>query len=136
MLGSLLSGLAFAIGHHFFYQSFHHQPAPTTFDEMTLLGTKLSLQQFNTAVGTAFAFWVRASLVFAVGIAYLPAMMWSLSTGRDGKVDISSMNILMSALGNLLALTYFNKWWRRPVLYAIALAAWYVAHSTGFMPNS
>ncbi|TVY73141.1 hypothetical protein LSUE1_G007466 [Lachnellula suecica] len=59
MIVFLLSGVAFALGHHFYYMSLHGTPA----------GTK-SRQQWATAFGTAFAFLVVALLKTAAGNAY------------------------------------------------------------------
>lgn len=68
MVGSLLAGISFAIGHHIFYSKLKDQTVRG--DGYKIIGTQLSDQQFNTAVGTAFAFLVRTCLVLATTAAY------------------------------------------------------------------
>lgn len=57
---AFVAGLAFALGHHAFYDSLDGQP----------VADHLFNQQINLAVGQAFAFLVRASLVISVGASY------------------------------------------------------------------
>ena len=64
MLATFAIGVAFAIGHHFFYQSLDGTPLDSaTFD-----------QQINTAVGTAFAFLVCSFLSVAIGVAFVQVL--------------------------------------------------------------
>lgn len=65
---TLLAGIAFALGHHFFYARLSGQNAPTGSYEFA--GSRPSKQQVNIAVGTAFAFLVKSILAIAVGISY------------------------------------------------------------------
>lgn len=60
ILLTFLVGLAFALGHHYFYRSLDGMGVSTAaFD-----------QEYNIGIGTAFAFLVRACLVIAVGDTY------------------------------------------------------------------
>lgn len=78
MVASLIVGFLFALGHHLFYASLDRQRAATTLEHYGILGMNVSIQQFNTAVGTAFAFLVRASLMLSIAIAYFQIFMWSV----------------------------------------------------------
>ncbi|PPJ60669.1 hypothetical protein CBER1_03436 [Cercospora berteroae] len=126
MAGAVLLGLLFALGHHFFYASLHGTEAPSVYDEYHLFGASLSEQQTNTAIGTAFAFLVRACLIFAISLAYQQAVLWSAARESNRGVTVAHLDVLMSALGNLLALGTLSVWVRRPVLLLIAVMAWLV----------
>ena len=105
------AGLGFAIGHHCFYASLDGKPV----DE-----TPLS-QQFNTAIGTAFAFLVRASLVIAVGAVYWQ-LFWE-SVARKASA-ISHLDSLTGALGSLFDLLYVRAFRGSPALGVLALLSW------------
>ncbi|KAK4494737.1 hypothetical protein PRZ48_014093 [Zasmidium cellare] len=135
MVGALICGILFSVGHHLFYLSFDREPAPTRLDEkVRFLGTTINAQQRNTAIGTAFAFLVRACLVFAVSTGYLQAMIWSLSNSEHRSIPIGNMNVIGSVLGNLISLVNLKIWWRRPILFVIALAAWLIPIATIITP--
>ncbi|KAF7193070.1 hypothetical protein HII31_05631 [Pseudocercospora fuligena] len=123
MVTSLLCGLAFAIGHHFFYSSLDQTGAPDPTDDYTIAGSRVAKQQFNTAVGTAFAFLVRACLFFAVSSAYLQAAIWHFNVGTKSPIRVSEVDVVMSALGNILKLGS-RAWSRRPLLLVVAIIAW------------
>lgn len=62
IIAALLVALASAIGHHAFYSNLN--------DQLVNSDDRLFTQQVNIAIGTAFAFLFRASLVIAVGASY------------------------------------------------------------------
>lgn len=124
LLLSLVVGTAFAIGHHVFYASLNHRPASDSVD-YDVLGMHVSSQQFNTAIGTAFAFMVRACLMFSVSVAYFQILMWAVARpGADG-IELSHLDILTSALGDLISLGSLKAWWRRPWIWLLVVVAWY-----------
>ncbi|KAL8846410.1 MAG: hypothetical protein Q9221_008491 [Calogaya cf. arnoldii] len=107
MLASLIVGTLFALGHHLFYASLDHKQASTSLAGYYVLGMHISIQQFNTAVGTAFAFLVRAfsgnidkirrllpiaSIItpatLSVGVDFPPPMYMNVPN-----VDFSSLNL-------------------------------------------
>jgi hypothetical protein len=111
MLATFASGIAFAIGHHFFYQSLDGTPVnSTTFD-----------QQINIGIGTAFAFLVRALLVVAVGVAFVQVLWRSLLNERIAVSRIDSMSQLLTSL---FALCNFKTLWQYPVLAVLATISW------------
>lgn len=67
MLSSLVGALLFAIAHHIFNQNLDHTPVRAT----------AFTQHVNTAVGTAFAFIVRALMVNCSWIGILPSAVAS-----------------------------------------------------------
>jgi hypothetical protein len=110
---AFIAGLAFALGHHAFYDSLDGQPV-----DGHLFG-----QQINLAVGQAFAFLVRASLVISVGASY-----WQVFWGTvlHGSLVISQVDALAGMLGSILDLLNFKASTSRPVLVALALLSWMV----------
>jgi hypothetical protein len=113
MLLGLLAGLAFSIGHHYFYQSLDGQAiSNTTFD-----------QQINIAIGTAFAFLVKASLAIAVGSAYVQYLWHTL---RRERLKVDHIDSLASLLTS--AIDFFNLGALRghAPLAMLALLAWLI----------
>lgn len=125
MLGALITGVLLAAGHHLFYESLHGTPAPTLTASYRILGAKISRQETNTAVGTAFAFLVKASLAFAISIAFVQ-VFWRTARRPDTKngPTLASLDLIYSALDNIFVFIYVSTWWKYPVLLLIALAAW------------
>ena len=69
-----------AVGHHRFYKNLAGTTAPT--GNYQSAGVNVSKQQFNTAVGTAFAFVVKGTLTAAVGMAYIQAFWRSAQRSK------------------------------------------------------
>jgi hypothetical protein len=110
---AFVAGLAFALGHHVFYDRLDGQPVDDhIFD-----------QQINLAVGQAFAFLVRASLVISVGASY-----WQVFWGTmlHGTLAISHIDALAGMLGSILDLLNLKASTTRPILVALALLSWMV----------
>lgn len=126
MLLALLVGFLVALGHHLFYSSLAGKPAPT--GAYSIAGTNISKQQFNTAVGTAFAFLVKAALAIAVGISYIQAFWHSARVSKKG-ATLASLDTSYSVLSNPLHLLRLNVWWRHPILLLLAVIAWYARQS-------
>jgi hypothetical protein len=110
---AFVAGLAFALGHHAFYGSLDGQPVDRHFFD----------QQINLAVGQAFAFVVRASLVISVGASY-----WQVFWGTmlHGTLAISQVDALAGMLGSILDLLNLKASTTRPILVALALLSWMV----------
>ncbi|KAL8885344.1 MAG: hypothetical protein Q9192_006657 [Flavoplaca navasiana] len=125
MVASLLVGTLLALGHHLFYASLDRQRAATTFENYGFLGMQLSIQQINTAVGTTFAFLVKASLMLSISIAYFQIFMWSVGNYGKKGTQLVHLDVMTSALHDLVSLLSFKTWLRRPWLWLLALAAWY-----------
>jgi hypothetical protein len=110
---AFVAGLAFALGHHAFYSSLNGQPV-----DDYIFG-----QQINLAVGQAFAFLVRASLVISIGASY-----WQVFWGTvlHATLALSQVDVLAGMLGSVLDLLDLGASRTRPILVALALLSWMV----------
>jgi hypothetical protein len=72
MVSAFLVGCMLSFGHHLFYTKLAGTITPTG-RYNTFAGNQISKQELNTAVGTAFAFLVKAMLALAVSTAYVQA---------------------------------------------------------------
>lgn len=124
---SILSCLAFgvlcALGHHLFYQSLQGSAAQD--DNIPLLGTHISQQQLNTAGGTAFAFLVNSALTGAVSMAYIQ-LFWHAAIQASQPISLDTLDTMFAALSNVFSLCAFRVWWRYPLMFVVAMTAWYV----------
>ena len=125
MIASLITGTIFALCHHLFYASLHRKHASTSLEGYNVLGTHVSIQQFNTAVGTAFAFLVRSCLMFSISFAYFQIFIWSVGRHGTKGTTLVHLDVMTSALQDLMSLVSFRTWWRRPWLWVLAVVAWY-----------
>ena len=110
---AFIAGLAFALGHHAFYSSLDGQ----TVDD------HLFNQQINLAVGQAFAFLVRASLVISIGASYWQ-VFWGTVLHRT--LAVSQADVLAGMLGSVLDLLDLKASRTRPLLVVLALLSWMV----------
>lgn len=107
------AGLAFAVGHHVFYTSLDRKP----------LDDDIFGQQTNIAIGTGFAFLVRACLVVATCAAYWQ-VFWETALRKT--LTISSVDALTGVLGSLVEFSSIRTLLFNPVLALMALLAWTV----------
>lgn len=124
---SLIAGLLFAVGHHLFYQ--HLDSRKVASEDVRILGSRISPQQLNVAIGTAFAFLVKASLVTAVSTSYLQLLWRALLRAARGST-LGDLDTAFSGLNNIISLSKVWVWWRLPLLLALAIVAWCVKHGT------
>jgi hypothetical protein len=122
MLAALLAGIAFAAGHHAFYNYLNDREVPSGDYSMNV-----SKQQTNAALGTAFAFAVKTCLVLAVSTAYVQ-IFWKHLTARSTGQPLTLKNVdkSYSALRNALLLVDIPGWRSFPLLFTMALTAWLV----------
>ncbi|KAJ2987773.1 hypothetical protein NUW58_g4324 [Xylaria curta] len=121
ILGALLAGILTAVGHHLYYASL--QGTSPEGDRM-IAGYRLSNQTFTTAVGTAFAFVVRAFLLFGVSGAYVQVFWHAATHARKGGNTLEEVDAMFSILSNLFAFRQGSVWWKYPMLLIIAFIAW------------
>ncbi|KAK8070585.1 hypothetical protein PG997_010788 [Apiospora hydei] len=126
MVASFFVGVMFAIGHHLFYASLN--ASPTQGADFVFLGASYSSQQFNLAVGTAFAFLVKAALVFSVSIAYIQLFWRQLkyNTEKGQPSTVEHTDSLYSVLESLTSLFNAPVMYKYPVLFLVAAAAWLI----------
>ena len=103
MIGALLSGILFAIGHHLFY---------ARYDGALVQGSMG--QKWVNRIGTAFAFLVKMFLAIAAGSAYVQRQWLSLGSRgyRIGQVDS-----LFGILGD--ATLFVDRVWVSNILLAV-----------------
>ncbi|ORY70898.1 uncharacterized protein BCR38DRAFT_491532 [Pseudomassariella vexata] len=98
MLGWLVAGLLFAVGHHLFYSNLAGHEAPT--GSYALGALSYSKQE---------AFFSNTSLELAMGIAYFQ-LFWQPAV--DGwPTNLDDLDITYSVLDNMLQLFRFKIWW-------------------------
>lgn len=110
MIGSLIVGVAFATGHHFFYEYCHGKEADHQLQ-----------QQWVTRAGTAFAFVVKMSLAISTGIAYVQQCWVSL---RSRPESVKRVDAMFSILTNILQFLDPGLWLRSPILTFLAVVTW------------
>ena len=123
MLGALITGILFAVGHHVFYQSLDKTPVST--NAFTLFGSTISTQEANIAVGTALAFLVKASLGLAISIAFVQ-IFWQSARAHNGAQPptLGQLDSAFCAMDNIFTMFNLRLWWKYPLLLLLALMAW------------
>lgn len=122
---SFLFGLLLALGHHLFYQSLNNQPTTQT-NDYRFFGTHLQGQQLNIAIGTAFAFVIKATLVLAVSIAYYQ-IIWKYmkEKSEDNEAPtLGRLDVAFSGLNDIISLFTAPVWFHYPLLFLMATTAW------------
>ncbi|EXJ86860.1 hypothetical protein A1O3_03814 [Capronia epimyces CBS 606.96] len=123
MLATFATGAAFAVGHHFFYQSLHGTPVEmTNFD-----------QQINFGIGTSFTFLVRSFLTMAVGTAFVQVLWRELLSEQIAVSRIDSMTQLLTSIFDLLNMKTL---WQHPVLAYLAIISWTIPIAAVVPPAS
>ncbi|ETS77828.1 hypothetical protein PFICI_09890 [Pestalotiopsis fici W106-1] len=129
---ALLGGVAFAIGHHFFYQSLDGQaPSHDTSDRLYGLMQNLSGQQTNIAVGTLLAFLVKALLGIAISRAQ-DQFSWKAIKGRP--TELRLIDSLLSAQHSIVDVLNIRLWGRHPVAMIIAVVYWLLPFAAVITP--
>ncbi|KAF2658592.1 hypothetical protein K491DRAFT_755910 [Lophiostoma macrostomum CBS 122681] len=126
LFASLLVGVVFALGHHFFYRSLADKPTST--GSYSIAGHQYPDQQVNIAVGTAFAFLAKAALVLAVSTAYYQVFWRSVRREADiGRPPtLARTDSAFSAPTNIISLLNAPVWVRYPLLCMMALTMWLI----------
>jgi len=124
MFGALILGVLFAVGHHIFYSSLSGTSASG--DGYRVLGDNITLQQANIAGGTAFAFLVKAMLVYAAAVAFVQ-LFWKVAISNRATTTLGKLDSLAHAPDNLLVLQNLGLWWRHGLLLLMATSTWYLS---------
>jgi hypothetical protein len=114
-------GALLAAGHHLFYADLDQTPVSTA--AYHFAGKKLPKQQFNTAVGTAFAFLVRTFLGVAVSTAYIQIFWRSIKKVKQYPT-LEEVDWVHSALENVFSLFNVKLWCKYPLCLLLALIFW------------
>ncbi|KAF2773458.1 hypothetical protein EJ03DRAFT_265063 [Teratosphaeria nubilosa] len=122
IFGNLALGLAFAIGHHEFYTSLAGTPAPT--NDLKVLGTMVSRQQVNIAIGTAMAFIVKSCFEVAISIAFVQ-VLFRVIRRASGGMTVEDIDTASSALTSIWAfMKMFSRILRNPTLIVLGVLCW------------
>ena len=127
MLGALIAGIAFAAGHHLFYRRLNGRTVSTG----SFLGwSSVSEQEANIAIGTAFAYLVKACIGYAISVAFIQAFWREAGVRRQARGAIlADLDWIFSALDDMLSLFNFPLWLKYPTLLLTATSAWCVSIS-------
>jgi hypothetical protein len=115
MLVSLLLGMLLSLGHHLFYHSLDGKPVP----DHAIHG--IARQQLNLAVGTLYAFLVKAFLAVAVTTAYTQILWRAI---KNQPVQLTTIDTIFDAATNFWGFFRFAIWWKYPLLLLLALTIW------------
>lgn len=130
---ALVVALAFAVGHHAFYQARNGQIVQHS---ASLISRKLSLgvsdQQINVSTGTFFAFVVKALLGAAVSMVFDQFTWRKLIHGPT--TSISVIDDLFTALQNGFMILNFRLWRYHPVGMFLVTIFWLLPLSSVITP--
>jgi len=110
---SLLVGVGLALGHHLFYRELAGQVAPP--GEYVLGQSRFPKQQFNIAVGTAFAFLVKSSLTLAITCSWIQ-LFWFVLRRTSTHPRLVDVDHAFSLLHDFRALFRISMWYRDYIL--------------------
>jgi hypothetical protein len=107
MVIMLIFGMGLAAGHHLFYQSLAGQPPPSSVYDISGLSVRLTGQQVNLAIGSAFAVLVKAALEIAVDTA---AEQASWSAIRTQSIKLASIDNLLVTRNSVWSMLDIRLW--------------------------
>lgn len=114
ILLALLTGLGFALAHHFMGVSLNNKPV-----------AQVDVSQaWISRFSTALAFLVKLALATSVGAAYTQHQ-WQRLRQQDFRA--SEIDALTSVLANAFSFLSSAVWIKQPVLALMALVSWYAA---------
>ncbi|KAI0967657.1 hypothetical protein F4678DRAFT_239427 [Xylaria arbuscula] len=120
MVGSWLSGVIVALGHHFYY---HSIDGSSTDVYQSIFGFRFSSQQITTALGTSFSFVSRAFLIFAASVAYVQ-VFWGAARHSMRQNSLADLDAMFSGLSDFFAFRKGSVWQKHPLLLSVALTSW------------
>ncbi|KAM0458563.1 hypothetical protein ACHAPV_005955 [Trichoderma viride] len=126
----LLSGTAFIIGHHFFYQSHSGKPPPNVVYFSGFAGG-LTGQQVNLAAGSAFAFFVSSSLGVVITTAANQAL-WVAVRTKPSKLEV--IDNLATATTNIWNTFDFRLWKSSPIRMTLVTIFWLLSVTSFITP--
>lgn len=121
LVGSLVAGILFAVGHLVFYSSLKGSAPPVV--DHSVANLRISGQVIDLAAGNTLALLVRFCLSLAISSSYTQLVWYAIkrSTHSRTVVDIDRITITLS---NLLIMFDVTAWFRWPFLLPAALSSW------------
>jgi len=110
--------VALAVGHHCYYAGLAGQPAPD--GEYIIWRFTRSKQQYNIAVGTAFAFLFKAGVAWAVTTSYVQ-LFWHVLRTSSKATRLVDVDVAYSLLHDMLGF-FSTATWRRQYLMLTPIA--------------
>ncbi|PTB48336.1 hypothetical protein M431DRAFT_513743 [Trichoderma harzianum CBS 226.95] len=120
MIGCLLCGIAFALGHHFFYSSLNAKIVQSNIE-----------QEWNIRIGTGMAFLVKTCLTAAAGFAYTQ-LLWT--TLRSRHATLKGVDAMFSVTTNAWEFLTLELWRKGFGLVLIAGILWALPIVAVFTP--
>ena len=120
---ALVVGFLFALGHHVFYVSLDRETVST--ESFHLAGTRLPKQEFNSAVGIAFALLVRTFFTIAISTAYVQIFWRNIRTTKKSPT-LTELDWASSCMNNILKICNVKFWRKHFTLVALAIIFWCV----------
>jgi len=110
MICCFITGITFALAHHFFYNHIDKH-----------IVNDASQQQWVTRAGTAAAFIVKLSLATATSAAYTQWLWFQL---RTEALKVERLDTMFSVLENAWEFTNLRFWLHHPLLALPAAVTW------------
>ncbi|KAL7941455.1 hypothetical protein V8C42DRAFT_335183 [Trichoderma barbatum] len=120
MISCLVCGIAFALGHHFFYASLDSRIVQSNIE-----------QEWNIRIGTGLAFLTKACLTAAAGFAYTQ-LLWA--TLRSGGATLEGVDAMFSVTTNAWEFLTLELWRRGFGLVLVAGILWALPIVAVFTP--
>lgn len=133
MVGSLVVGILFAVGHHVSYNSRDGTTPPLLV--YSLAGSQISEHALNLTIGTTFTLFVRSCLAFAMSLLYIQ-LAWYTVMRRAHDYTILDIDGLTSPPGNMLVVWGVFAWIKWPSLLLVALLSCYDPPNLGLRLSS
>lgn len=123
MSAAFIAGTTGALAHHLFYQWLNQQDVDKS----------VFNQQYNSNIGNACAFLVRALTSLAIGTAYWQ-VFWRTLQRTSWK--IGHIDALYSLIRSIVAFIEVKALYRHPLLVGLALLSWTLPLATIFTPGT
>ncbi|OJJ47348.1 hypothetical protein ASPZODRAFT_16029 [Penicilliopsis zonata CBS 506.65] len=130
MAGSLVTGVILAIGHHLFYRHLAGTRPPDAVYAAFGRSSGLTGQQLNLAVGSAFAFLVKAFLGMGISLAHDQATWRTIKARPMPSAFIDGAFAAKTSLFDLLNLHL----WKRSVSTMLLAVVYWLLPLTVFFP--
>ncbi|KAJ6581424.1 hypothetical protein B0H19DRAFT_506137 [Mycena capillaripes] len=131
IIGSLLAGILFAVGHHLYYSSLSGKAVDST---TALAGLKVYDQKWTNHVGTALAFLTKFFFAMCIGAAYLETL-WKTARRPLG-LSIAGLDASFGLLNNPMNFLSTDLLFSAQILILLAAISWLVPIVTVFTPGA
>ncbi|KAF7356657.1 Catalase domain-containing protein [Mycena venus] len=131
IIGSLLAGLLFAVGHHLYYSALDGKAVDTT---TALAGLKVYDQKWSSHVGTALAFLTKFFFSLCIGAAYVETL-WKTARRPLG-LSIAGLDASFGLLNNPMNFLSTDLLFSAQFLIILAAISWLIPLVSVFTPGA